>query len=49
MQDDIQERAKHVQFTVVVNETQFPELVHKITHSRACGTDHLGERLELMV
>lgn len=43
VQNDIQEGAMHMQLTVVINETHFPELVHEKTHTRACGTDHFGE------
>ena len=44
MQDDIQQRAVHVQPPVVFNEAHFAELVHKKADSGARGADHLRQR-----
>jgi hypothetical protein len=32
-------------FSVVVDETELPELVHEKAHPRACRADHFGQRL----
>ena len=32
-----------VQATVVLEEAEFPELVHKEIHARPCRSDHFGE------
>ena len=34
----------HVHLAVVVNEAQFPELIHEETNAGPCRPDHLGER-----
>src|SRR5579864_5170916 len=43
MQDDMEKRAADSHFTVVFNESQLPELVHKEGDPGASSTDHLGQ------
>ena len=45
VQDDIQECTVHSQPTVVLNEAQLPEPVHKETHARSRRPDHSRQRL----
>jgi hypothetical protein len=45
VQNHAQQRTVHPQFAVVLDETQFPEFVHKEAHARAGGPDHLRKRL----
>src|SRR5208283_2380521 len=45
VQNDVEQRAVHLQTAVVMNETQFPESVHEKTDSRTSRTDHLGQGL----
>ena len=45
MQNDIEEGTVYFQFPVVVNETEFPESVHKETDTRARCTHHLRKSL----
>ena len=43
VEDDVEEGAVYAQLAVVINETQFAELIHKMTDARAGGADHLGQ------
>src|SRR5437867_9409892 len=43
VEDDIEEGTVHVQPAVVVDESQFAELIHEETDAGARGADHLGE------
>jgi hypothetical protein len=43
MQNDIQEGAVHAQSAIVVQETQFPEFIHKEIDPRPCRADHVSE------
>jgi hypothetical protein len=43
VENDIQQRTVHLETTVVVDESQFPEPVHEEANSRARRADHLGE------
>ena len=45
MQDDVrQQLGSHDYFFValVVNQAQFPELIHEVSNSSAGGADHFG-------
>jgi hypothetical protein len=44
MQDDVEKRAVDVQFTVVLNKAESPELIQKETQARTRRPDHFGER-----
>ena len=43
MEDDVEEGTVHVQLAVVVNESQFAELIHEETDAGPRGTDHLSQ------
>ena len=43
MQHDVQEGTVHAQGAIVVQETQFPKLIHKEVDPGPCGTDHVSE------
>ena len=45
MQDDFEEGFIDRDFTVVLDETEFPEFVHEEIHARTGGADHVGESL----
>ena len=45
MQDDFQKGLINRDFTVVLDEAECPEFVHKEIHARPRGTDHFRERL----
>ena len=45
VEDDIEEGTVHVQPAVVVNETQFAELIHEETDAGARGADHVGQHV----
>ena len=45
MQDDAQQGTVNLKSAVVVNETQFPELVHEEVDSGARGANHSREHL----
>ena len=45
VQHDAQQRAVDFHGAVVLDEAQFPKLVHKLAHSGPRGADHLRERL----
>jgi hypothetical protein len=44
VQNYIKQRAVDLQTSVIVNETQFPEPVHKKAHSRTSRAYHFGQR-----
>src|ERR1700733_16183510 len=44
VQDDTEKGTVNLQSAVVVNETQFPELIHKRADTRTGCSDHLGQR-----
>ena len=44
VENDVEERAVDLQPAVVVDESQFPEPIHKKAHSRASGADHFCQR-----
>ena len=43
-QHDAQQRIVDLQTTVVLDEAEFPELVHEKVYPRACRSDHLSQR-----
>ena len=43
MEYDIEEGTVHAEGTIVVQETQFPELIHKVIDARSSGADHVRE------
>jgi hypothetical protein len=43
VEHDIQERSIDLNFAVVPDEAQFPELVHEIIDACACCNDHLRQ------
>ena len=42
-QNYTQQRAMDFEMSVVINETQFAELVHEVAHARPGRADHLSE------
>src|ERR1035437_3465545 len=45
VQYDVEQRAVYLETAIVMNETQFPEPVHKKTDSRTSRAYHLGQGL----
>ena len=45
VEDDVEEGTVHVHLAVVVNEAQFPELIHEETDARPCSADHFSQDL----
>src|ERR1039458_6342968 len=45
VQNDVEQRAVYLETAIVMNETQFPEPVHKKTDSRTSRAYHLGQGL----
>ena len=45
VQNHVQQGTVDFNVAVVVNETQFPKLVHEKTHARACRSDHFRQCL----
>jgi hypothetical protein len=44
VKDDFQKRFVDRDFSVVLDESEFPEFVHKEIHARPRGADHFRER-----
>jgi hypothetical protein len=45
VENHVQQGTVDFNVAVVVNETQFPKLVHEKTHARACRADHFRQCL----
>jgi hypothetical protein len=44
-ENHVQERTAKDEFTVIIDETQLPELIHEVIHARASGANHFRQQL----